>query len=171
MTLSEELPTVKAMESMPAIHSPIFIGGTGRSGTSILGSFLDSHKQIALPIRENKLIAERFGVRSLINELSHGFDYKANHYTIQNFILWSQVLRQRGFCNPLLKHAFKLLPKKLESKFPIKNLLQLLNSRYSAHSVGGHIGLKKYDHCVASYGISGQQGFEWSPRPASCSSP
>jgi len=54
--------------------SPIFIGGTGRSGTSIMGKFLNSHCSLVRPVSENKLIVEEGGIRSLVDNLSRDYD-------------------------------------------------------------------------------------------------
>ena len=86
---------------------PIFVGGTGRSGTSIMEQFLNSHSSLVTPVYENKLIVEEGGIKSLVENLSTGCEYKGNHYAISNFIKWADTLRKSGFQNKIASFVYR----------------------------------------------------------------
>ena len=97
------------MDQVAKNHSPIFIGGTGRCGTTIMGKYLNSHQAVVTPVHENKLIVEDGGLRSLINNLSAGYEYKSNHNAIRNFVDWSTTLRTYGFQNKAVNLVLKAI--------------------------------------------------------------
>lgn len=64
---------------------PIFIGGTGRSGTSILKRFLQQHPNAVAYPHELRVITDPGGALDLVNALSRDWEpYKAD-YAIQEF--------------------------------------------------------------------------------------
>lgn len=135
---------------------PVFIGGTGRSGTSVMAKFLNTHKDCTLPTHENKLIVETRGLRSVVDGLSSGFDWLDNHHTISNFVEYSEILRKPGFRSELLKILFRFLrvPSKLLSgkKLDASVILRFNpNIRYSHHAVGRTLGYAHYDRCVEQF--------------------
>jgi hypothetical protein len=135
---------------------PIFIGGTGRSGTSIMANLISSHPDVVLPAHENKLIAERYGLISLIEELSGGFDWKSNHETIKNFIYWSSILRKQGFHNKSILLLFKILNKTKHiftgKGLSVENFCRKFpDVSYSLHAIGIGYGYEHYDRCIESF--------------------
>lgn len=142
--------------TVPGAERPIFIGGTGRSGTSVMARLIASHRDVTLPAHENKLIAERFGLVSIVDELSSGFDWKSNHVTITNFMYWADVLRQPGFRNSRVARLHrvadriskKITRRRIEPEFVCRKLPFL---EYSLHAIGQGYGLEHYDKCIGNF--------------------
>lgn len=86
---------------------PIFIGGTGRSGTTIMAKFIASHKDYCLPAHEIRFIVDRNGLRTL-SEYFKGEPYESvAHHAIDGFLLLSRALREKGIKNPIPRSIFK----------------------------------------------------------------
>lgn len=135
---------------------PIFIGGTGRSGTTIMGKYLHSHRDLTTPVHENKLIVEHGGLRSLIDNLSSGYDYKGNHYAISNFIQWSNTLRTYGFKNRAARFIYRASNKALylaaKRKIPAAQACRALPYLdFSLIGIGENYGLSHYDRCIGQF--------------------
>ena len=64
----------------------IFIGGTGRSGTSILSKYLGTHSQIYQVPIETKFIADKDGVLDLYASLTSNFNIVQGKVAIHRFI-------------------------------------------------------------------------------------
>lgn len=136
-----------------ATKPPVFIGGTGRSGTTITGKLMASHRDYCKLSGENKLIVERFGLRTLVDELSAGFDYKSNHYTIQNFIDYTEVMRKPGFRDKKLAFALRAFNKVARTvtgrQIPAQSLHRRFPSLdYTGFAFGHRFGLDHYDACL-----------------------
>ena len=141
---------------MQNCNSPVFIGGTGRSGTSIMGKYLNSHCDLTRPVSENKLIVEHGGLRSLIDNLSSGFEYKGNHYAIANFIKWSNTLRTYGFKNSVARSIHRGSNRALSlvtsRKIPVEKLCRAFPSLdFSVIGIGDTYGVSHYDKCIAQF--------------------
>lgn len=139
--------------NMNAEFSPIFVGGTGRSGTTIVGQYLNSHRSVVTPVHENKLIVETGGLRSLVETLSRGYDYKENHYAISGFIDWANTLRKSGFRNKSANFLHRGINKAVQSvigkKIPSEKVCRALPFLdFSFLSIGVNYGLSHYDHCI-----------------------
>jgi len=146
------------MREMPMHYSasPIFIGGTGRSGTTIMGKYLNSHRDLTTPVNENKLIVEHGGLRSPINNLSSGYDYKGNHYAISNFIQWSHTLRTYGFKNKVVRFIHRGSNKVLflvtKRKIPAAKVCRAFpRLDFSLIGNGEKYGLYHYDRCISQF--------------------
>ena len=144
---------MSASESHP---SPIFVGGTGRSGTTIMGQYLNSHRSVVTPVNENKLIVEDGGLRSLIDNLSGGYDYKGNHNSIRNFIEWANTLRTFGFRNKPVSLTYRatnrVIKKTTGKRIPpavAARALPFLD--FSLIGNGEKYGLAHYDRCVSDF--------------------
>ncbi len=136
--------------------SPIFVGGTGRSGTTIMGSYLNSHSSLVTSVHENKLIVEEGGVRSLVENLSRGYDYKGNHYAISNFIRWANTLRTPGFSNKTINFLYRGTNKAIYSitkkRLPAAQVCRAFPFlEFSLIGIGTSYGLSHYDNCVDQF--------------------
>ncbi|RBI83333.1 hypothetical protein DRV85_16095 [Rhodosalinus halophilus] len=135
---------------------PIFVGGTGRSGTTIMGKYLNSHQSVVTPVHENKLIVEDGGLRSLIDNLSAGYEYKSNHNAIRNFIEWANTLRSYGFRNTPVNLAYRAANRaimKVTGKRipPAKAARALPFLAFSLVGNGERYGLDHYDRCLSDF--------------------
>lgn len=136
-------------------NAPIFVGGTGRSGTSVMGDFLNSHADLVLPVRENKLIVEAHGLRTLINALSDGFDFKSNHYAIADFLKFAVLCRRAGFEDHSVQFAWRVankLARILAGKTfsPDRASRKFRLGPYGAHPIGDSFGQAHYDACLVA---------------------
>ncbi|TDE33636.1 sulfotransferase family protein [Antarcticimicrobium sediminis] len=136
--------------------SPIFVGGTGRSGTTIMADYLNSHSSLVAPIHENKLIVEESGVRSLVESLSRGYDYKGNHYAISRFISWANTIRTPGFRNKTLNFLYRGTNRALYSitkkRIPAAQVCRAFSFwDFSLIGVGTSYGISHYDSCVEQF--------------------
>jgi hypothetical protein len=127
-----------------ALEAPIFIGGTGRSGTTILSVLLNQHPEVLSIKYELRLIVEVYGLIGLMAPLSEKWGMGVGHLAIKNFIFFTQQLRHQGYHNPILKHLGWLRGSKKE-KFLLKFFPTL---RYSVTNVASCFGLAHYDACV-----------------------
>ena len=135
---------------------PIFVGGTGRSGTSIMEQFLNSHSSLVTPVYENKLIVEEGGIRSLVENLSTGYEYKGNHYAISNFIKWADTLRKSGFKNKIASFVYRGANKSAyfltKKRIPASQACRILPFfDFSLIDIGQGFGLSHYDRCVNQF--------------------
>ena len=139
---------------MVDLHKPIFVGGSGRSGTSILAKFLSSHPDIVRPCDENKLIVEDGGLRTIIEKLSSPYDFKGNDQAIKAFLHWARTLRAEGFhWKPvdLIYRGTNKLSRKLLGR-PVVSPESLCRTFpfliYSMTAVGESYGRAHYDASV-----------------------
>jgi hypothetical protein len=144
-----------------AESGPIFIGGTGRSGTTVMGNLLNSHPRIVLPAHENKLIVERGGLRDLLGQLGGRFDMKRHHYAVMDFVRWAQKLRSVGFRDARLNAQVAALIKDKGLGFqPACEAVAREHpaAELSIHAVGHGFGLEHYDATLNGFirAIAGQ---------------
>jgi len=71
---------------------PIFIGGTGRSGTTILGRVLHNHKDIFVYPFETRFIVDPNGVIDLCENLSDKWTPHRGDYAVKKFIEFMNLL-------------------------------------------------------------------------------
>lgn len=74
------------MKTQDRHSKAIFIGGTGRSGTSILSKYLGTHSQIYQVPLETKFIADKDGVLDLYTSLTDNFNIVQGKVAIYRFI-------------------------------------------------------------------------------------
>lgn len=153
------------MASTPPGQGPILVGGTGRSGTSVMGDLLNSHPDIVLPAHENKLIVERGGLRDLVDQLGGHFDIKRRHYAIAEFIRWARKLRSLGFRDRALNDKVRALMKSGMRFHKACETVARENpgADLSIHAIGQFIDLPHYDATVNAFigqvaGVAHQDG-------------
>jgi len=64
---------------------PLFIGGTGRCGTTVLGRTLSLHRDIFTIPFESRFIVDPHGVVNLVQALSINWDQYHGHYAVLKF--------------------------------------------------------------------------------------
>ena len=137
----------EAESGVKGLRHPIFVGGTGRSGTSIMATMLTSHPDLVRAQHETKIVVEVFGLRDLINELSDGFDLKRNHRTIENFKWWANVLSRRGSRSNALRLLSAITTGGgVRRSIPIARFFP--NAQFTLHSPGEAFGTAHWDECV-----------------------
>ncbi len=129
----------------PDLDKPIFIGGTGRSGTTVLSVILDQHPDVLSTANEIKLTVETMGLMGLADSLTHRWGPFEGHHALKQFIFYAQQLREPGYHHP----ALRLLAKVLGPRHERLILKYFPGVRYSCHVPIARIGLAHYDACVA----------------------
>jgi hypothetical protein len=126
------------------MEAPIFIGGTGRSGTTILAHTLDLHPEVQATASEIKLIVEPYGLVGLVDPLTDRWGLHDAHFALTRFMLFADQLRYTGYRHPVLRWLAALLGKKRESL-----LFKLFpRARYGLYPVARRFGLSHYDACL-----------------------
>ena len=111
--------------------TPIFIGGTGRSGTTILFKLLRHHPQIASLSKELRIIVDPGGAIDLIDSLSDNWSpYRADD-AIRRFMRCLKDVR----CTNRLKTNIGAVLRRVGASAP----------RYCGLGHGQEFGLKTYD--------------------------
>lgn len=137
-------------------ESPIFIGGTGRCGTSILAEVLGSNDEIFFAGHETKFIVEPYGLNDLTAELCSNKNSRSKHYAIRDFIEAIDFLHFHGFKSPILKFFSNILTLNGRiSKFTplIEKTVKIFpNSSYSAHAaVSRYFGREHFETCIKNF--------------------
>jgi hypothetical protein len=65
--------------------TPIFIGGTGRSGTTILSKYVGSNKTVVKIPFESRFMIDRDGLMDLYNALSDNYSFDQGRVAIRSF--------------------------------------------------------------------------------------
>lgn len=136
------------------LDRPVFIGGTGRSGTSIMAELLNSHAGLCLPSHENKLIVEHGGLRDIVECLSDRYDIARFHFILQDFLSRAQRMQQFGFPVAELNHRLSQLRK--ERKLSFQQAFEIVQRENPAipgsiHAIGIRFGTEHYIACVKAF--------------------
>ncbi len=93
---------------------PLFIGGTGRSGTTVLGRTLSLHRDIFTIPFESRFIVDPYGLRDLVFSLSYEWDQYHGQEAIVNFLRLMDELYPSK-----LRYFYKIAAWKIYPKFHI----------------------------------------------------
>ena len=93
---------------------PLFIGGTGRSGTTVLGRTLSLHRDIFTIPFESRFIVDPYGLRDLVYALSYEWDQYHGHVAVKNFKELMQELYP-----PKARYLYKVAAWKVYTKLHI----------------------------------------------------
>lgn len=137
--------------SQSQLMLPVFIGGTGRSGTSLMGDLIGSHPSFHLPGHENKLIVERAGLRDLVNDLSGIHDIMRSHFAILHFYARAQKFRSLAFreaaLNDQVRNRMSVYGASFQEAFEYVQR-QNPQANGSIHAIAQGFGVANYDKCV-----------------------
>jgi hypothetical protein len=136
------------------LDRPVFIGGTGRSGTSIMANLLNSHADLCLPVHENKLIVEHGGLRDIVDGLSGRYEINRFHAIIQGFLSRAQRMQQFGF--PVTELNLRLNQLTAEQKLNFQQAFEIVQRENpqvpgSIHAIGIRFGVEHYIACVNAF--------------------
>jgi hypothetical protein len=136
------------------LDRPVFIGGTGRSGTSIMANLLNSHADLCLPVHENKLIVEHGGLRDIVECLSGRYEINRFHAIIQGFLSRAQRMQQFGF--PVADLNQRLSQLRKEQKLGFQQAFEIVqrenpNVAGSIHAIGAGFGIEHYIACINAF--------------------
>ena len=145
--------TEAASESDEFLKAPILVGGTGRSGTTVVGRLLAASPNSVMPVPEIKIAQEPMGLVGLYDGFCRSFDSRSTHYAIANFASWARFLRRAGFSNELANRIYSRLgPRHLaERGWPLERFARSLHvMSVSGYGIGNVLGSKVYDEAVAT---------------------
>ncbi|PJI43404.1 MAG: hypothetical protein CTR53_03815 [Ferrovibrio sp.] len=136
------------------LDRPVFIGGTGRSGTSIMAKLLNTHADFCLPGHENKLIVEHGGLRDIVDRLSGRYDITRFHFIIQDFLSRAQQMQQFGF--PVAELNQRLNQLRKERKLGFQQAFEIVQRENptipgSIHAIGQGFGIEHYITCTKAF--------------------
>ena len=86
----------------------IFIGGTGRSGTSIMSRYLGDHEEICQIPKETKLLVNKGGLLDIYNDLSTNFSLTRGRTAVAQFESLINDMRNR-YTSPYISYDLNQL--------------------------------------------------------------
>ena len=133
--------------------TPVFIGGTGRSGTSITAQLLGTDPNIFFPCHENKLIVEKDGILDLLTALSYHFDPIRHHFAINRFLQRANSMRALGSSDKEIQLEIRQLQ---ENGLTFQEAIATLkrekpSASINIHAIGSSFGLDHYDDMIESF--------------------
>ena len=131
---------------------PVFIGGTGRCGTSIMATLLGSDSDFFLPVHENKLFVEQDGFLDLIDCFSKHSCLVRKHFAISRFKEWAQRLATYGCETTQLNPYLGLLSQKIGFQKAAERLQREMPDQIiHIHAIGHHFKKGHYDKCITNF--------------------
>jgi len=141
---------------MDNFEHPVFIGGTGRCGTTVMADFIGSDDNFFLPCHENKLIVEADGLIDLCTAFtSHNDDPIRKHRALVRFFLWSERLRDLGCQNMEINKQLHEVTKLIGWQNAV-DLIQreFPNEKINIHAIGDCLGKSHYDKVINNFFLS-----------------
>lgn len=136
------------------LDRPVFIGGTGRSGTSIMANLLNTHADFFLCGHENKLIVEHGGLRDIVECLSGRYDMARFHFVTHSFLSRAQRMQQFGF--PVTELNQRLNQLSDGQKLSFQQAFEIVQRENpdipgSIHAIGIRFGIEHYIACINAF--------------------
>ena len=128
---------------------PVFIGGTGRCGTTVMANYLASDSNFYLPAHENKLFIEQDGFLDLADVFTKHNCLIRKHIAISRFIEWAKRLAIPGcetvqlnpYLNTLSKSiGFQKAAERVQRELPGQNV--------HIHAIGHLFKKGHYEKCI-----------------------
>ena len=124
-------------------ESPIFIAGTGRSGTTLLRRILKRHPDVFAAARESRFIVDPDGIITLVDALSTNWSPAASDKALRRFEAMMSSLRVQ---TPLYRTM------RTVSRRTGRNLFYWFSAEEYAHNnYGEQLGLEHYDATVKAF--------------------
>jgi hypothetical protein len=140
---------------MSALDRPIFIGGTGRSGTTILKRVLGCHPDVyAIPL-ESRFLVDTDGLGDLVDALTVRWKAANTDKVLRRFESLMRGLRR---AHP----SWRLM--RLVQRATRRDVSVLLSpAPYAQHDLGRHLSLAHYDRTLARF-MEDIEGFRFRGR-------
>lgn len=84
---------------------PIFIGGSGRCGTTLLGRILSRHSRVYVPVPETHFIIHRDGLLGLVGAISTQWSPWVADVAVRRF---EELMKRKLYLRPMKKTIWKL---------------------------------------------------------------
>ena len=117
-------------------NDPIFIGGTGRSGSTILAKILGKHQNI-LNVNESRFIIDPGGLISLVDAFTHHWGKSMTDKALSDFDSMMSALRDRSIGMRILRKIVREFHTDLNYWFS--------PSEYAQIGLGIYLGIDHYD--------------------------
>tara|TARA_Y100001968_G_scaffold238272_1_gene221599 strand:+ start:1065 stop:2084 length:1020 start_codon:yes stop_codon:yes gene_type:complete len=141
---------------MPLIKNnldyPVFIGGTGRCGTTVMANYLASDSNFHLPCRENKLFVEQDGFIDLMDIFTNHNCPIRKHIAISRFIEWAKRLAIIGCETVQLNPYLNILSESIGYHKAAEKLQRdLPDQNVHIHGIGHRFKKGHYEKCINNF--------------------
>jgi hypothetical protein len=127
----------------PPVSIPIFIGGTGRSGTTILKRILARHSKVFALKSEGRIIADPDGLIDVADALSTRYYGAGSDKPLRRF---ADMMRRIRKVHPAYRVVRRL------SRYARRDLFELFSpDEYGAYEIGRELNLEHFDRTVANF--------------------
>ena len=134
------------------LDSPVFIGGTGRCGTTIMANYLASDSNFSLQAHENKLFVEQDGFVDLIDAFTKHDCQTRRHFAIHRFIKWAKRLSIIGCETFQLNPYLDILSKSIGFQKAAERLQrELPDEDVHIHAIAHLFKKGHYEKCINNF--------------------
>lgn len=123
--------------------NPVFIAGSGRSGTTVLKRLLTGHRDIFSLRDEARFLTDPDGLRTVCDALSDGWSSPSSQQALTRFERMMRQLRRRSW-------SF-YMQRGLQRLFPLRMIQRMVLQPYSSYGLATDLGYGHYDRSVAAY--------------------